>query len=146
VDAVYSFENSISLRKLHGMDNTGITSSRVTDGCDIDLYQRRFMRKISVTGTDEFQQSRSSRLCATANMNRLATFASNEIGETSHSEGAVMNREQVKGAAKEAAGKVQQRAAHLFGSRKQQAKGLARQVEGYIQKTAGDIKNAFKKR
>jgi uncharacterized protein YjbJ (UPF0337 family) len=56
-----------------------------------------------------------------------------------------MNRDQVKGAVKEAAGKVQQKAGHLFGSKKQEAKGLERQAEGHAQKIAGDVKNTTKK-
>lgn len=56
-----------------------------------------------------------------------------------------MNRDQVKGAAKEAAGKVQQKAGQLLGSKEQQAKGLKRQMEGHVQKTAGNVKDAVKK-
>ena len=41
-----------------------------------------------------------------------------------------MNTDQVKGALKEAAGKVQQKAGELIDSPGQQAKGLAKQVEG----------------
>jgi uncharacterized protein YjbJ (UPF0337 family) len=59
--------------------------------------------------------------------------------------GVVMNRDQVKGAVKEAAGKVQQKTGQLLGSKDQQAKGLKRQMEGHIQKTAGNVKDAVKK-
>jgi len=53
-----------------------------------------------------------------------------------------MNTDQVKGALKEAAGKVQQKAGELIDSPEQQAKGLAKQVEGAAQKKVGDVKEA----
>jgi uncharacterized protein YjbJ (UPF0337 family) len=53
-----------------------------------------------------------------------------------------MNTDQVKGALKEAAGKVQQKAGELIDSPEQQAKGLAKQVEGATQKKVGDVKEA----
>ncbi len=56
-----------------------------------------------------------------------------------------MNRDQIRGTVKEAAGKVQQKAGHLFGSKKQEAKGLEKQVAGKVQKMAGDVKDAVKK-
>lgn len=55
-----------------------------------------------------------------------------------------MNKDQVKGAAKDVAGKVQQQAGKLVGSEKQQAKGLAKQVAGKVQKGVGDVKEAIK--
>ncbi|RZL02150.1 MAG: CsbD family protein [Rubrivivax sp.] len=55
-----------------------------------------------------------------------------------------MNKDQVKGAAKDAAGKVQQKAGDLVGSREHEAKGLAKQVEGKTQKAVGDAKEAIK--
>ena len=54
-----------------------------------------------------------------------------------------MNKDQVTGALKEAAGKVQQKAGELIDSPEQQAKGLAKQVEGVAQKKAGDVKEAI---
>ncbi|MES2027471.1 MAG: CsbD family protein [Pseudomonadota bacterium] len=56
-----------------------------------------------------------------------------------------MNKEQVEGALKDAAGKVQQEIGKLVGSTEQQAKGLAKQVEGKAEKAVGDAKDAFKK-
>ena len=56
-----------------------------------------------------------------------------------------MNTDQVKGAVKDAAGKVQQKAGEAVGSTSQQAKGLAKQAEGKTQKAVGDVKNAAKK-
>ena len=51
-----------------------------------------------------------------------------------------MNKQQVKGGVKEAAGEVQQQAGKLVGSKKQEAKGQAREQAGKVQKTAGDLK------
>ncbi|MFC3107814.1 CsbD family protein [Undibacterium arcticum] len=56
-----------------------------------------------------------------------------------------MNKDQVKGAVKDAAGKVQQKVGEVAGSKEQQAKGLEKQVEGQAQKTVGDVKHAIKK-
>lgn len=54
-----------------------------------------------------------------------------------------MNKDQVKGAARVVAGKVQQKAGKLVGSEKQQAKGLAKQVSGKLQKGVGDAKEVL---
>jgi uncharacterized protein YjbJ (UPF0337 family) len=56
-----------------------------------------------------------------------------------------MNRDQVKGRVKEAAGKVQQQVGKATGSITEQAKGLAKNVEGKVQKTAGDARNDAQK-
>jgi uncharacterized protein YjbJ (UPF0337 family) len=55
-----------------------------------------------------------------------------------------MNRDQIKGAATEAAGKIQQKAGELVGDNEQQAKGLTKQVEGSLQKKVGDAKEVLK--
>ncbi|WP_431104799.1 CsbD family protein [Roseateles noduli] len=55
-----------------------------------------------------------------------------------------MNKDQVKGAAKDIAGKVQQKTGEVVGSTEQQAKGLAKQVDGKAQKAYGDVKEAAK--
>ena len=55
-----------------------------------------------------------------------------------------MNKDQVKGTAKNAAGKVQEEAGKLVGSKEQQAKGVAKQVAGKAQKGVGDVKEAVK--
>ena len=55
-----------------------------------------------------------------------------------------MNRDQVKGSIKEAAGKAQEKAGTLTGSTGQQVKGLAKQAEGKAQKGVGDVKHATK--
>ena len=55
-----------------------------------------------------------------------------------------MNKDQVKGTAKDTAGKVQQEVGELTGSEEQQIKGLAKQGEGKAQKGVGDAKEAVK--
>lgn len=55
-----------------------------------------------------------------------------------------MNTDQVKGAVKNAAGKIQQKTGELINSPEQQAKGVAKQVEGTTQKTYGDAKEVLK--
>ena len=54
-----------------------------------------------------------------------------------------MNKDQVKGAVKDAAGKLQQKTGEAIGSTDQQAKGVVRQVEGKVQKAYGDVKEAL---
>jgi len=54
-----------------------------------------------------------------------------------------MNKDQIKGAVKDVAGKAQQKAGELTGSEKQQIKGLKNQAEGKIQQGVGDVKEAF---
>lgn len=56
-----------------------------------------------------------------------------------------MNKDQMKGEAKDIAGKIQEEAGKLVGSKEQQAKGLEKQVEGKIQKGVGDLKETVKK-
>ena len=53
-----------------------------------------------------------------------------------------MNRDQVKGTAKDVAGKVQEKVAKITGSTSQQGKGLAKQVEGKVQKGIGNLEQA----
>ncbi|HYN58488.1 MAG TPA: CsbD family protein [Rubrivivax sp.] len=55
-----------------------------------------------------------------------------------------MNKDQVKGAVKEAAGKVQQKAGKMIGSSEQEAKGLTTKLQGKAQKKVGDAKEALK--
>jgi len=56
-----------------------------------------------------------------------------------------VNKDQVKGAIKDVAGKVQEKAGELTGSEKQQIKGITKQGEGKIQQGVGDVKDAFNK-
>lgn len=53
-----------------------------------------------------------------------------------------MNRNQVEGGIKDAAGKVQRKFGQTVGSDHQEAEGTQTQVEGKTQKTAGDVTNA----
>ena len=55
-----------------------------------------------------------------------------------------MNTDQIKGAAKEIAGKVQQKTGEVLNSPEQQVKGAAKQVEGSVQKNYGDAKEQIK--
>jgi uncharacterized protein YjbJ (UPF0337 family) len=56
-----------------------------------------------------------------------------------------MNKDQVKGKAKDIGGKIQEEAGKLVGSSEQQAKGLSKQVEGKAQEKAGDVKDTLNK-
>jgi uncharacterized protein YjbJ (UPF0337 family) len=55
-----------------------------------------------------------------------------------------MNKDQIKGKAKEVGGKIQEKAGEVVGSSKQQAEGLANQAEGKMQKKVGDVKETVK--
>lgn len=55
-----------------------------------------------------------------------------------------MNTDQVKGALKEVAGKIQSTTGELIDSPEQEAKGLLKQSEGQVQKTVGDAKEVLK--
>lgn len=54
-----------------------------------------------------------------------------------------MNRDQVKGTAKDVAGKVQQKFGELTGSKTEQAKGAAKQIEGKVQKGVGNVEQTL---
>jgi len=56
-----------------------------------------------------------------------------------------MNRDQVKGTAKDVAGKIQRKVGEVTGNKNQQVKGAAKQVEGKVQRGAGDIEHALDK-
>jgi uncharacterized protein YjbJ (UPF0337 family) len=56
-----------------------------------------------------------------------------------------MNKDQVKGVAKDVAGKVQEQAGKLVGSKEQQIKGLSKQISGKVQKGVGDVKQSVEK-
>jgi len=55
-----------------------------------------------------------------------------------------MNKDQVKGKAKEVGGKIQEKVGKAVGSSEQQAKGLNKQAEGKLQKGIGDAKEVAK--
>jgi uncharacterized protein YjbJ (UPF0337 family) len=51
-----------------------------------------------------------------------------------------MNKDQVKGTVKEAAGKVQGKLGDMVGNNEQKAKGLVKEAAGKAQKRVGDAK------
>lgn len=55
-----------------------------------------------------------------------------------------MNKDQVKGTLKHAAGHVQEATGKVIGSKEQQFKGIKNQAEGHAQKAVGDIKQVAK--
>ena len=55
-----------------------------------------------------------------------------------------MNKNQVKGVAKDIAGKVQEKVGQLVGSKEQQVKGLGKQISGKAEKAYGDAKEIIK--
>lgn len=55
-----------------------------------------------------------------------------------------MNKDQVKGAAKFIAGKLQEHAGNLIGSPEHIVRGLTRQVAGKALKGRGDVKQTIK--
>jgi uncharacterized protein YjbJ (UPF0337 family) len=52
-----------------------------------------------------------------------------------------VNRDQVKGRAKEVAGKVEKSVGRAVGSSKTEAKGIAKEITGKVQKAVGDVRN-----
>jgi uncharacterized protein YjbJ (UPF0337 family) len=56
-----------------------------------------------------------------------------------------MDKDRVKGKAKDIAGRVQRQAGEWTGSEEDQAKGAAKQVEGKVQNTWGKVKDTVKK-
>ncbi|HYD81715.1 MAG TPA: CsbD family protein [Paucimonas sp.] len=50
-----------------------------------------------------------------------------------------MNRDQIRGGLKDAAGKFQRKFGQLFGSGKQEMQGTETQAEGKTQKTVGNV-------
>ena len=55
-----------------------------------------------------------------------------------------MNKDQVKGAVKDATGKLQEKVGEVTGNTDQQDKGVVKQVEGKVQKAYGDVKEVVK--
>ncbi|HZX27101.1 MAG TPA: CsbD family protein [Telluria sp.] len=54
-----------------------------------------------------------------------------------------MNKDQLKGKAKNLGGKIQEKAGELTGSSRQQAEGLKNQVKGKTQEKLGDVEDAL---
>jgi len=52
-----------------------------------------------------------------------------------------MNRDQVKGRAKEIAGKVEKTVGRVVNSPKIEAKGIVKETAGKVQKTVGDLRS-----
>ncbi len=57
-----------------------------------------------------------------------------------------MDKEHLKGEAKKAEGNIKQGVGKLTGNKKLQAEGKLDEAEGEVRKTAGDVKDAFKKK
>ena len=55
-----------------------------------------------------------------------------------------MNKDQVKGSIKEAAGKVQQKAGEILGSKEHESKGRTKKAKGMVQRKVGDAREALK--
>jgi len=55
-----------------------------------------------------------------------------------------MDKDRIKGKAKDIAGRVQRQAGEWTGDEKSQARGAAKQVEGKLQNTLGKVKDAIK--
>jgi uncharacterized protein YjbJ (UPF0337 family) len=55
-----------------------------------------------------------------------------------------MNKNQIKGMARQAAGEVQEKIGKLLGSKRQQAKGLQRQISGNAEKNLGNAKELIR--
>ncbi|PRC91736.1 CsbD family protein [Solimicrobium silvestre] len=55
-----------------------------------------------------------------------------------------MNKDQVKGVSKDIAGKIQEDAGKVTGSKSQQLKGLEKQIDGKSEKNLGDAKEIIK--
>ena len=59
---------------------------------------------------------------------------------------ATMNKDQVKGSIKDAAGKIQRKGGEVTGSTGQQIKGAVKQVEGKVQTAVGNARENSEKR
>jgi uncharacterized protein YjbJ (UPF0337 family) len=55
-----------------------------------------------------------------------------------------MDKHQIKGAAKEVAGKIQKNTGKAINDRSMQAKGMAKEVAGKAEKKLGDAKDSLK--
>ena len=56
-----------------------------------------------------------------------------------------MNRNQIKGGLKDAAGKIQRKFGQMVGSERHETRGVTTQAEGKTQKTAGDVTDTLGK-
>ncbi|MGH8856340.1 MAG: CsbD family protein [Telluria sp.] len=55
-----------------------------------------------------------------------------------------MNKDQIKGKAKNIGGKIQEKVGEVTGNRQTQREGMSKQVEGKLQEKAGDMKEVLK--
>ena len=55
-----------------------------------------------------------------------------------------MNKDQVKGKAKDIGGKIQEKVGEATGNRQQQREGVSNQAEGKVQEKVGDVKDIVK--
>lgn len=55
-----------------------------------------------------------------------------------------MNKDQIKGTAKDITGKAQEKAGKVTGNADQEIKGQARQISGKVQKGVGDVRETVK--
>lgn len=55
-----------------------------------------------------------------------------------------MNKQQVKGSIKQAAGEVQEQTVKLIGSKQQEIRGHAREQAGKAEKKSGDLKEVLR--
>lgn len=55
-----------------------------------------------------------------------------------------MNKDQVKGKAKDIGGKIQEKVGEVTGNRQQQREGVSNQAEGKVQEKVGDVKDIVK--
>ncbi len=54
-----------------------------------------------------------------------------------------MNKDQVKGMAKEGMGKLQKKTGKVIGSPEHRAKGVAKEIEGKVQKNIGGVRESM---
>ena len=57
-----------------------------------------------------------------------------------------MNKDELKGTMKDAAGRAEREVGKATGDKKTEVRGMLRQAEGKVQKTFGKVKNAVKAR
>lgn len=55
-----------------------------------------------------------------------------------------MNKNQIKGGAKQAVGMIQKKTGQILGNPNQEAKGAAKEIAGSAQKLAGDVTEQIK--
>jgi uncharacterized protein YjbJ (UPF0337 family) len=74
----------------------------------------------------------------------LRHFVQADISKTTETRGIQMNKQQIKGAAKEAAGKAQKKVGKATANGTMQVKGAAKELAGKAEKSFGNAKAAVK--